>query len=456
MRGVRSPAMPANVLTACCRKQGVPGAAGYPMQGRTRVKRRLRSRWLIKPACAAALSLATGAALASPSGFIHADGKRLVDGHGATFAVKGINLGNWLFPEAYMFGFNTRAFTPQDLTDGIARLIGREQAARFWAEFRDVYIRKDDIAFIKAAGFNTVRVPLSWRLFATDDGGAVTFAGPGWSLVDRLTQWCRELDLRIILDLHSAPGGQTGHTHDEGTGYPLTFYVPQYRRLTIALWQRLAAHYRDQTTILGYDLLNEPISPFADIDYLNPRLQPLYREIVTAIRSVDRYHAVLLGGAQWDTNFAVFDRPFDANAVYTYHKFWFDPNRAAVQEYVNFSNRWNVPVIIGETGENDDSWNIKARELHERLGIGWIFWSYKNLGSPHAVVTMRRPPGYDVVAKAFASPAAPLPPRPQAQAILNAYLQAARLPNVRINGGYLHSLGLAVPPTAAASAAAAR
>jgi hypothetical protein len=411
-------------------------------------------RCFIVLAFAIVLTLATGAGLAAPSDFIHAEGKRLVDGHGATFAVKGINLGNWLFPEAYMFGFNARAFTPQELTEGIERLIGREQAARFWTDFRDVYVGKDDIAFLKAAGFNTVRVPVSWRLFAeTDDGGTVGFAGPGWSLLDRVTQWCRELGLRIVVDLHSAPGGQTGHTHDEGTGYPLTFYVPQYRRLTIALWQRLAARYRDETAILGYDLLNEPISPFGDIAYLNPRLEPLYRDIVAAIRGVDRNHAVLLGGAQWDTNFAVFDRPFDANTVYTYHKFWFDPNRAALQEYVNFSNRWNVPIIIGETGEYSDSWNAKAREIHERFGIGWIFWSYKNLGSPHAVVTIRKPSGWDVIAKAIGSPTAPLPPRRQAQAILNAYLKAARFANVQINSGYLHSLGLAVPATSGASGA---
>jgi hypothetical protein len=403
-------------------------------------------------AFAIVLTLATGAGAAAPSDFIHAEGKRLVDGHGATFAVKGINLGNWLFPEAYMLGFNARAFTPQELTEGIERLIGREQAVRFWTQFRDAYIRKDDIAFLKAAGFNTVRVPVSWRLFAeTDDGGGGTFAGPGWSVFDRLTQWCRELGLRIVLDLHSAPGGQTGHTHDEGTGYPLTFYVPEYRRLTIALWQRLAARYRDQPAILGYDVLNEPISPFADIAYLNPRLEPLYRDIVAAIRGVDPNHTVLLGGAQWDTNFAVFDRSFDANAVYTYHKFWFNPNRAALQEYVNFSNRWNVPVIIGETGEYSDSWNTKAREIHERLGIGWIFWSYKNLGSPHAVVTIRKPSGWDAIAKAFASPTAPLPPRRQARAILDAYLEAARFTNLKINGGYLHSLGLAAPATLGAS-----
>jgi endoglucanase len=398
-------------------------------------------------ALAAALAFAITPGLTAPSDFIHADGKRLVDGRGASFAVKGINLGNWLFPEAYMFEFNARAYTPIELAQSIERLLGPEPASHFWAKFRDAYIGQDDIAFLKAAGFNTVRVPVSWRLLAeTDDSGVTRFAGPGWSLLDRLVRWCRDSGLHVIIDLHSAPGGQTGHTHDEGTGYPLTFYLPEDRQLTIALWQRLAARYRHETAILGYDLLNEPISPFADIGYLNPRLEPLYRDIVAAVRSVDPNHVVLLGGAQWDTNFAVFGRPFDANALYTYHKFWFDPNRAAVQEYVNFSNRWNVPVIIGETGESSDGWNERARAINERFGMGWIFWSYKNLGSPLAVVTIRKPAGWDLVVNAVGSANAPLPPRGQAQAILDAYVDAARFKNVEVNAGYLHSLGLGVPP----------
>ena len=177
----------------------------------------------------------------------------------------------------------------------------------------------------------------------------------------------------MIIDLHAAPGGQTGVNHDDGTGFPLTFYVPRYRQLTVALWRALAAHYRDEPAILGYDLLNEPISPYSDETYLNPRLEPLYREIVAAIRSVDTNHVVLLAGAQWSTSFAVFGRPFDANAVYTYHKFWAKPTRDALQSYLNFSNRWNVPLLIGETGEYNNAWNKSFRELHEQFGIGWVF-----------------------------------------------------------------------------------
>ncbi len=396
------------------------------------------------------LIIGTGSGIAAPPNFIHAEKTHLVDGNGDRFTVKGINLGNWLVPEGYMFKF-IRARAPTEIGEVIEALIGPEEASRFWAEFREVYIAKEDIRFIKAVGFNTVRVPLHWRLFVEPgEGGADRFEGQGWYLLDRLVQWCRESDLRVIIDLHAAPGGQTGVNHDDGTGFPLTFYVPRYRQLTIELWRQLAAHYRDEPTILGYDLLNEPISPYSDEDYLNPRLEPLYREIVAAIRGVDSNHVVLLAGAQWSTSFAVFGRPFDANAVYTYHKFWANPTRDSLQSYLDFSNRWNVPLLIGETGELTDDWNRMFRRLHERFGIGWCFWPYKTLDSDSAVVSIQKPTGWDLIINASSSDArafkpGSLPPREQAQAILDAYLEAARFRNGRINGGYLNSLGLAAP-----------
>jgi endoglucanase len=427
------------------------------MIARGAVARRFCSRlyaWLLMPMLAGALFASGGTGLAASADFIHTDGQRLVDGRGETFAVRGINLGNWLVPEGYMFKF-TRARSPTEIAGVIDALLGPQDAAVFWAKFRDIYVAKPDIDFLKAAGFNTVRVPLNWRLFvASGDGGQGDdnrrFEGPGWVLLDRLVQWCRDAGLRVIVDLHAAPGGQTGVNHDDGPGFPLTFYVPRYRQLTIALWQKLATHYRDETAILGYDLLNEPISPYNDVDYLNPRLEPLYRDIVAAIRSVDPNHVVLLGGGQWDTNFAMFDRPFDANAVYTYHKFWPNPTRDAIQSYLDFGNRWKVPVLIGETGEYNNGWNEKFRRLNERFGIGWIFWPYKNLGSDLAVATIEKPAGWDLIAAAGGADAAALTPaslptRERAQAILNAYLEAAKFGNVRINAGYLNSLGLAAP-----------
>ena len=159
---------------------------------------------------------------------------------------------------------------------------------------------------------------------------------------------------------------------------------------------------------------------------------------------------LLLAGAQWSTNFAVFGRPFDSNTVYTYHKFWAHPTRDSVQSYLNFGNRWNVPVLIGETGELSDAWNVSFRELNEKFGIGWCFWTYKNLDSATTVISIQKPDGWNLIAAAGSAEVGTLnpdslPPREQAQAILDAYLEAARFGNGRVNGGYLASLGLAAP-----------
>jgi len=119
-------------------------------------------RWLARGAqlgIMLALFLAINGNAATLGDFIRADGKHLVGGNGERFVIKGINLGNWLVPEGYMFKF-TRARAPSEIDAVIRTLIGPQNAARFWTEFRDVYVAKEDIEFIKAAGFNTVRVPL--------------------------------------------------------------------------------------------------------------------------------------------------------------------------------------------------------------------------------------------------------------------------------------------------------
>ena len=110
--------------------------------------------------------------------------------------------------------------------------------------------------------------------------------------------------------MHCAPGGQTGANIDDSWGYPWLYDSPEASS-TIAIWKRIAAHYRDSETVLGYDLLNEPIPHFPELQKYNSKLEPIYKRIVAAIREVDKNHVIILGGAQWDTNFAVFGPPFD-------------------------------------------------------------------------------------------------------------------------------------------------
>ena len=231
-------------------------------------------------------------------GLVRIEGKNFVAPDGRVIHLKGISLGNWLMPEGYMFKFEV-AKSPRQIFDAFERLLGPVRAAAFWKQYRDTYVTQDDIRFIKSVGFNMVRVPLHWRLFMTEDG---TVSGEGWALLDRVVGWAAAAGLYVLPDLHAAPGGQTGINHDDGPGYPLMFYVPRDRDLTVKLWRAVAERYSGNPTILGYDILNEPVAPYHDVATLNARLEPFYKRVTAAIRAVDPGRIVFLAGGQWSSS----------------------------------------------------------------------------------------------------------------------------------------------------------
>jgi len=51
-----------------------------------------------------------------------------------------------------MFKFEV-AKSPRQIFGAFDRLLGPERASSFWTEFRDTYIARDDIRFIKSVGF---------------------------------------------------------------------------------------------------------------------------------------------------------------------------------------------------------------------------------------------------------------------------------------------------------------
>jgi endoglucanase len=382
------------------------------------------------------------AASARADTIVRIEGKNFIAPDGGTLQIKGISLGNWLMPEGYMFKFEV-AKSPRQIYGAFDRLLGPERAQAFWRQFRDTYITSDDIAFIKRVGFNTVRIPLHYRLFMDADG---EITGEGWFLLDRVLGWVREAALFAILDLHAAPGGQTGINHDDGPGYPLMFYVPRDRLLTVKLWRAIANRYAGNPAILGYDILNEPIAPYHDVSTLNPRLEPFYKEVTTAIREVDPGRVVILAGGQWSSSFDMFGPPFADNLAYTYHSFWASTKRDSIQRHLNFSARYDVPLFLGETGELTDEWNARFRKLHETHGIGWSFWTYKNLDTPSTVVSIPRPEGWNEIV-AFAD--GKRPDKPDEALIDRAiaeYLDGIRFRNGVVRWSYLESLGLKGSP----------
>src|ERR1700682_646145 len=181
--------------------------------------------------------------------FAHTDHKQIVDAAGKPLLIRATNLGNWLVPEGYMWLFDDGPQSPAEIRSLVLELLGPEESAAFWQKYRDTYVTREDIALLHRAGFNAVRVPLHYNLFESDDA-------EGFKLLDQLIAWSRAENLYVILDLHAAPGGQTGANIDDGVGYPWLYQSPQEQEHLVAIWRRVALHYRDEASVVGYGLLN--------------------------------------------------------------------------------------------------------------------------------------------------------------------------------------------------------
>lgn len=382
--------------------------------------------------------------------FVQVRGTTLVSPDGTPLLLRGINLGNWLVPEGYMFRLDS-ATSFRMINGLLSELIGPAETHAFWKTFRDCYITRADIRYIKSIGLNSVRVPFSFRLFLSEEFPGI-WTDEGFRYLDSVMAWCGSEGLLVILDMHCAPGGQTGDNIDDSWGYPWLFEEESEQERTAELWRRIAQRYTRETCLVGYDLLNEPIAPFFDVERLNPRLEPLYKRIAAAIRSVDTNHVVFLGGAQWNSNFKVFGQPFDARAVYTFHRYWCDTTQALVQEFVDFRNRFQVPVWLGESGENTDIWIDAFRRLLERNAIGWCFWPYKRMDASRCIVTVARPAGWDVIRRydhsrrtTYAGIRSTRPDPAVVRKALEEYLRAITFDACRPNAGYISALGCAIP-----------
>ena len=144
-----------------------------------------------------------------PEDFVRIDGQNLIKPDGEKLFIVGTNLGNWLNPEGYMFGFQ-KTNSGHFIDEMMRQLVGPDFTDKFWKLFKDNYITRKDVEFIASTGANTIRLPFHYRLFTDEDYMGLKASQDGFERIDSVVSWCRDNNLYLILDMHDAPGGQTG------------------------------------------------------------------------------------------------------------------------------------------------------------------------------------------------------------------------------------------------------
>lgn len=389
------------------------------------------------------------------SGFIKVSGPDLILPSGEKFFIRGTNLGNWLNPEGYMFLFKN-AGSPRLIDNGLRELVGPDFTNQFWKTFKDRYVTREDIQFLKSTGLNTLRFPFHYKLFTDEDYLGLTAHQDGFARTDSLIKWCKEAEIYLILDMHDAPGGQTGANIDDSYGYPFLFTSPESQDLFVEIWAKIAARYHNEPIILGYDLLNEPIATYfkEDEEFLNAQLEPLFKRATEAIRKVDNNHVIIFGGAQWNQNFSVFsDWTFDDNLMYSCHRYGGKPNAEALSRYIAFRDSTNRPMYMGEIGHNTNEWISEFSKIMTENNMGYTFWPYKKMGDSTSFVNVKTPEYWESIRSYMETPRVKYSDIYEARSkvnldsvkmALNSYLDHILFKNTRINDHYIKAMGLKV------------
>ncbi len=332
------------------------------------------------------------------SGFLRADGKKIVNGNGEEILLCGVGVGGWLLYEGYMWGIHTIQYSsPRGLSLLVRELCGSKYAKEFWKKFRANFLTHEDIKEIAKMGYNSIRVPLHWNMFLENEP-EIIWKDEGFELMDKLLDWCEQEKIYVIPDLHASHGGHTGSNIDDSLDdYARMFKDKMSWDRTILLWTEFARRYADRWIIGGYDFLNEPIRsdeppkwmPQGD---LVPKLRQFYRELSASVRAVDKNHMFIYEGHNWASRTDIFDEIYDENMVIEPHRYWIDPVPENYTPFLKVSENLNKPIWLGESGENHKEWYAAMFPIAAKLGIGFCFWPYKRMAREDGCPAIIRQP----------------------------------------------------------------
>jgi len=413
-------------------------------------KRTLAQRAL---AGCALLLACLGGQSAQAQSFLQASGPKIVNASNQEVVLRGVNLGGWQVQEGYMLkpGYGDNGTGTQSLVKKGLFNQGQSdgQVESFYQQWRDNFFTKADIDYLKDKGFNCVRLPLHYELFLTASQRALrtgvskgsTSYGDylnalrGWynnnqlfndpsslegvRLIDEVLSWAGANGMYVVLDLHAAPGAQGSDMNisDALVSGGNDFWNNQINQdVAVRLWSSLSNRYKSDPRVAMYDVLNEPNNiPNTSTQNGNQRLHDIMQRFINTVRANGDNHLILLEGNGWGNEYNYMEkRTFTntANLVYNSHRYsagnyTIDNNVNSVDgnnpntlrligNLTRFRTDNNVPIWVGETGENSADWMGEAARNLNSVGIGWCHWTYKRFDTNSMAALFRINPPYIV------------------------------------------------------------
>ncbi|BFG19237.1 hypothetical protein CerSpe_055110 [Prunus speciosa] len=331
----------------------------------------------------------------SPNGFfLQAKTEDLVT---ADYAGSGSGWGN-NDPSVFVISFSGKLEGEFQVTNGY----GPKKAPQVMREHWNTFIVEDDFHFIITNGLNAVRIPVGWWI-ASDPTPPHPYVGGSLLALDKAFLWAQKYGLKVIIDLHAAPGSQNGWEHSASRdGSQEWGQTDENIQQTVDVIDFLTARYARSPSLYAVELINEPLSPGASLQ----NVTKFYKAGYAAVRKHSSTAYVVfsnrlgpieprelfplangLKGSVIDVHYYnLFVSAFD-NLTVQQNIDFIHTNRSQELNYVTTSNgpltfvgEWVAEwKITGATKEDYQRFANAQLEVWGRATFGWAYWTLKNV-----------------------------------------------------------------------------
>ncbi|KAJ1664909.1 hypothetical protein EV178_003693 [Coemansia sp. RSA 1646] len=328
--------------------------------------------------------------------------------------VRGVNIGGFLVPEFWI--------TPSLISDisepkpndylQLCKRLGPEATLKLMRDHWEKWVTESEVQRLANAGLTHLRIPLGhWEFIETDEG----YVRGGLPFFKRLVYWANKYGLRVIPDMHTAPGSQNGFDNSGSTGGINWTSDPQNVAQSKHALQNMLRYIASDPVVLAtvdaIDLLNEPFIDSLDFGQLWDYDTGGHTLVTTGLHRVPPVISIIDRGfkeyAWWQTRW-----PRDWNSKYMdawldahlYHVFDRNIDNWPLENHLRMvcdngrdlkSNATFFPIIVGEWSlalpqaalngkENEARRRFAEAQLdaYDQGGAGWIFWCFKTESSP--------------------------------------------------------------------------
>ncbi len=164
---------------------------------------------------------------------------------------------------------------------------------------------KKDFQNIKSLGCDVIRLPIN-LFYMTSGSPDYTIDPLFYEFLDQAVSWAEDLQLYLIID---------NHTNDD-----LASKNANLQSVLTKVWSQMATHYKDRSTYILYEILNEPNGSLTTAVWGG-----IQQAAINSIRAVDGKHTIMVGGAGYNSYTELASLPYytDTNLLYTFH--FYDP-----------------------------------------------------------------------------------------------------------------------------------